>query len=144
VPVIPQVDEGANFIHGTDGNPLSDIAAKVGSTFVHNISLRRYYDENGDPLDKKTAGFVYRKVWEYSEAAAQLSREQDVDKNLSVEDFCAKRLEKDKEIKDERLRRVTASGIRMLAEISACNLDKLSLRYFWMEDDLPVSIFSPF
>jgi hypothetical protein len=116
-----------------------DIAAKVGSTFVHNISLRKYYDEKGKLLDKNTAGIVYQKVWEYSDAAVELSRNEDVDKNLSVEDFCEKRLAKDEDLKDEHLKRVAASGIRMLAEISACDLDKLSLRYYWMEEDLPVT-----
>jgi len=129
---------GANFIHGTDGNPLSDIAAKVGATFVHNISLRRYYDEKGKLLDKETAGVIYRKVWEYSDGAVNLSRQEDVDKNLSVEDYCQKRLAEDEDLTNEHLKQVAVSSIRMLAEIAACDLDKLSLRYYWMEEDLPV------
>ena len=34
---------------------------------------------------------------------------------------------------------LVASGMEMLAEIATCDLNKLSLKYFWMEDDLPVS-----
>lgn len=128
---------GANFIHGTDGNPLTDIAEKVGSTFVHNMSLRGYYDNKGEPLSSKAAGLVYQKVWEYNEAAVDYSRENEVESNKSMAEFCRKRLAKDTEVKDD-MKEIVGSGIEMLAGIAACDLDKLSLKYYWMEEDLPV------
>lgn len=131
-------DLGANFIHGTDRNPLTDIAKKVESTFVDSISLRRYYDRDGKALSDETSALIYRKVWEYSDAASDYSRENDVDKNESVEDFCKERLEKDKEVKGKAMKELVGDAMKMFANISACNLDKLSLKYFWMEDDLPV------
>ena len=131
---------GANFIHGTEGNPLSDIAEKVGSTLVHNISLRRYYDRVGKPLNSKTANFIYRKVWEYSDAASDYSRQNKVDPKLSVEDFCQEKLNKDKEIKNGEMKSLVGNAVDMLSGIAACDLDKLSLKYYWMEDDLPVPL----
>jgi hypothetical protein len=128
---------GANFIHGTDGNPLTDIAEKVGSTFVHNMSLRGYYDNKGEPLSSKAAGLVYQKVWEYNEAAVDYSRENEVESNKSMAEFCRNRLAKDKEVKDD-MKEIVGSGVEMLAGIAACDLDKLSLKYYWMEEDLPV------
>lgn len=129
---------GANFIHGTDDNPLSDIAEKVGSTLIHNISMRRYYDRTGRPLDSKTANFLYRKVWEYSDAASDYSRQEEVDPKLSVEDFCQDKLNRDKEIESGEMRSLVGNAVDMLSGIAACDLDKLSLKYYWMEDDLPV------
>jgi len=131
-------DLGANFIHGTNGNPLTDIAKKVGSTFIDSISPRRYYDRDGKALSEETSALIYRKVWEYSDAASDYARENDVDKNESVEDFFKERLEKDKEVKGKAMKELVDYAMKMLAGVSACDLDKLSLKYFWMEDDLPV------
>jgi hypothetical protein len=131
-------DLGANFIHGTDGNPLTDIAKKVGSTFVDSIYLRRFYDRDGEALSEEATALINRKIWEYSDAASDYSRENDVDKNESVEDFCKERLEEDQEVKGNTMKELVDSAMKMLAVIAACDLDKLSLKYFWMEDDLPV------
>src|SRR5277367_2149532 len=40
-------DVGANFIHGTTGNPIADIAERVGSTFVNPFVLRKFFDDDG-------------------------------------------------------------------------------------------------
>ena len=80
---------------------------------------------------------MYRKIWEYADAAAEYSRETEVDSAKSMEDFCQKRLAKDKEVKSD-MKSIVASGIEMLAGVAACDLDKLSLKYYWMEEDLPV------
>jgi hypothetical protein len=60
-----------------------------------------------------------------------------VESNKSMAEFCRKRLAKDKEVKDD-MKEIVGSGIEMLAGIAACDLDKLSLKYYWMEEDLPV------
>ena len=123
---------------------MTEIAEKVGSTMVHNISMRRYYDRSGTPLKTKTAEFIYRKVWEYSDAASDLSRETNVDPRLSVEDFCQEKLNHDREIKTGEMKSLVGNAIDMLSGVAACDLDKLSLKYYWMEDDLPVSSFVPY
>ena len=101
--------------------------------------MRRYYDRSGKPLNTKTASFIYRKVWEYSDAASDYSRENDVDPSVSVEDFCKEKLRKDKEIKTDEMKSLVGNAVDMLSGIAACDLNKLSLKYYWMEDDLPVS-----
>lgn len=105
---------------------------------VHNISMRRYYDRSGKPLKTKTAEFIYRKVWEYSFAASDFSRENDVDPRLNVEDFCQEKLNHDREIKTGEMKSLVGNAVDMLSGVAACDLDKLSLKYYWMEDDLPV------
>jgi hypothetical protein len=133
---------GANFIHGTNGNPLTDVAKKVNATFVYDLNLRKYYDSDGKPVDKQTSKVLFEKVWEYNEAASTYSRENTVDKDASVKQFCDERLKRDKDVKGDKMRELVESGIEMLSGIAACDLDKLSLKYYWMEDDLPVP--SPF
>ena len=131
-------DIGANFIHGTDQNPLSDIANEVKSTFVYSLSLRRYIDGDGNAVDPETMGLIFAKTWEYSAAASDYSRWNDVDKNESIDDFFQQRLREDKDLKDKKMKYVVGTGLELLSSITACDLDKLSLKYYWMEDDLPV------
>jgi len=40
-------------------------------------------------------------------------------------------------VKSDDIRRLVASGVEMLGGIAACDLDQLSLKYYWMEQDLP-------
>jgi hypothetical protein len=133
-------DVGANFIHGTEGNPLTGIAKAAGATLIQsrNFGLQRYYGADGEQTPSDDAALVYEKVWEYSDAAVEYSRDYKVDSKLSMEDFCHARLADDKEVKSDEIRRLVASGVEMLGGIAACDLDQLSLKYYWMEQDLPV------
>jgi len=117
---------------------LTDVAKKVNSTFVYDLNLRKYYDCDGKPVDKKTSKVLFEKVWEYNEAASTYSRENVVDKDANVKQFCDERLKNDKDVKGEKMRELVDSSIDMLSGIAACDLDKMSLKYYWMEDDLPV------
>ena len=131
-------DVGANFIHGTTGNPITDVAEKVGSTFVNPIALKKFFDDDGKAVSQETAALLDRKTWEYWEAASVYSRENEVDKDISVEDFCRNRLDNDQDVNDKATKAMFRSAIELIGGITACELDKLSLKYFWMEDDLPV------
>lgn len=110
----------------------------MGSTYVYNLAARRYYNDKGKPLNAETTQIIFRKVWEYADEASGYSRENNVDKDVSVREFCQKRVQEDTELEDGELREIVGSGVEMLSGFAACDLDKLSLKYFWMEDDLPV------
>ena len=128
---------GASFIHGTDGNPLTAIAEKVGATFAY-YSSQMYYDGNGNALETETSSRLYQKVWEYFEAAIDCSRENFVDKDRSVQDFFSKRLEEDETLENEYMRDLLGSALQLLAGFVGSDLDQLSLKYFWTTDELPV------
>lgn len=117
---------------------MAKIAKKVGSTFVEWTTFGNFFDKAGNALSERDAAFVYEKVFTYSGMASQYSREETIDKDVSVKDFCIEKLESDKEIKGDRIKGFIVSGLEMLQGIAACDIDKLSLKYFWMEDDLPV------
>lgn len=131
-------DVGANFIHGTNGNPIADIAEKVGSTLVNPFVLRKFFDADGKAVSQETAGLLDRKIWEYWAAASVYSRENEVDKDISLEDFCENRLNNDQDVNGKVTKALLRSSIELIGGISACELEKLSLKYFWMENDLPV------
>ena len=130
---------GANFIHGTEGNPITNIAEKVGSTFLNSLLLTKYFDDDGNAVSKEVAELLDPKFWEYWVAASVYSRDNDVDKDISLEDFVRNRLDNDKDANDNVMKAIFRSLVDLIGGISACKLDKLSLKYFWMENDLPVN-----
>ena len=97
-----------------------------------------FYDTHGKPVSRRDAEFVYEKVFKYSGMASECSRQETIDKNVSVKDFCMENIKKDKEVKGDYIKGLITAGLEMLGGIAACDVDKLSLKYFWMEDDLPV------
>ena len=131
---------GANFIHGTEGNPLADIAEEVASKYVYAFALRRFYDSRGKSADDDTKSFIFKKIMEYASGASTYSRENDVDKERSLGDYCEEQLYKDEEVHNEHTRQLIASGMKMLSGMAACDIEKLSLKYYWMEEDLPVAL----
>jgi hypothetical protein len=132
------IDSGPSFIYGTDGNPLAGIAEEVGSTCLSSSFLRKYYDAEGVALNDETAGLIYRKIWDYSEAASAYSRTNEVTSWTSAEDFFRKRIEDDPELKGKEMQDLFLPALQVLSGVAACELDVLSLKYYWMEDGVPV------
>ena len=89
-------------------------------------------------LNDETAKFIYHKIWNYSEAASAYSRRNEVTIGTSAEDFFRKRIEDDHELKGKEIQDLFRSALQVLSGIAACDLDKLSLKYYWMEDSVPV------
>lgn len=114
-----------------------DIAEKTGATLVRH-GYRTYFDNEGQLIDPQIQSVLYRKVWEYFNAAADYSRKNDVDKNRNVGDFYKGLLEEDQELKNNDMKYFVACALQVLVGYSACHLDKLSLKYLWAEDELPV------
>jgi monoamine oxidase len=127
----------------TYGNPLADIAEEVGSTFLPSSVLRRYCNGEGKVLDNETAQFIYCKIWDYSAAASAYSRSEDVASGRSAEDFFESCIGNNYELEGKEMRTLFHSGLHVVSGVSSCDLNKLSLKYYWMEDSAPVrSIFS--
>lgn len=61
--------QGPNFIHGTEGNPLMDVAEKTGATLAQYGS-QTYFDNDGKPIDTRAQTILYWKVWEYFDIAS--------------------------------------------------------------------------
>ena len=137
---------GASYIHGTDGNPLSQLATTVGATLVpsQDPDSRKYLDKFGNIIRLEDQRFVFKKIWEYSDAAVSYSRMETVDDRATVQEFLTKRIDEDQEITSDGIRDLIASGLEMFSDGSGCDLDKLSLKYYWTEDDLPVFLLIAF
>jgi len=121
---------------------LTQIANAVGATFTPRKSsdLRTYFDDNGVATGITNGPLIYKKVAEYSDAAVEFSREQNVNPAATARSFFEDRIKEDADLKSETMRRMVWNGVEMLSYSAACDLDKLSLKFYWTDDDLPVSL----
>jgi monoamine oxidase len=131
---------GASYIHGTEENPLTHIAKAVGATLIPRKSSdqRLYFDHDGVAAGSSDSRLIYRKISEYADAALEFSREHSIDKDTTVGSFFNQRIKEDVELTTDAIRRMVSSGVEMLSHSAGCDLDKLSLKYYWTDDDLPV------
>ena len=120
---------------------MTQIAKVVGATLIPRKSsdLRSYFDDNGVAAGATDAQLIYKKVTEYSDAALEFSREHDVHRDTTVGSFFNDCIKDDPDLKTETIRRMVSNGVEMLSHSAGCDLDKLSLKFYWTEDDLPVS-----
>ena len=70
------IDLGACWIHGTQGNPIVDLAKKARSTIVACGAVYSICDSDGVWLSRETARHYYEEVWEILEMAMDKSREE--------------------------------------------------------------------
>ena len=120
---------------------MTQLAKTVGATFIPRQSsdLRSYFDVDGNVTSAADAQLIYRKVSEYSDAALQFSREQDVNRDTTVGSFFEKLITADADLTTERIRSLVSGGVENLSHSAGCDLDKLSLKFYWTDDDLPVT-----
>ena len=121
---------------------MTQIANAVGATVIARKSsdLRTYFDDNGIAIGINNARLVYKKVSEYCDAALEFSREQKVHPAATVGSFFTDRIKEDADLKTETMQRMVSNGVELLSHSAACDLDKLSLKFYWTDDDLPVSL----
>ncbi|KAL2822820.1 flavin-containing amine oxidase [Aspergillus cavernicola] len=70
------LDVGASWIHGTQGNPIVDLAEKAEATTVGCGAVDSICDSNGVWLNQDTARGYYEEVWEILEMAMEKSRHE--------------------------------------------------------------------
>jgi translation elongation factor EF-Ts len=137
------ISVGASYIHGTEENPLAKLAEAVHSTLIprHRSDLRIYYDQEGKATTQHESKVIYEKVSQYSDEASLYSRRNVVDKSTSVGNFYDNCITSDPALSTESIRRMVASGLENLSHSAGCDLDQLSLKYYWTDDDLPVILY---
>ena len=119
---------------------MTQIAKAVGATFINRKSsdLRYYFDDNGVAAGATDARLIYKKVSGYSDAALEFSREHDVHRDITVGSFFDDCIKEDPDLKTETVRCLVSNGVEMLSHSAGCDLHKLSLKFYWTDDDLPV------
>lgn len=67
------IDLGASWIHGTQGNPIVELARNTESTTVACSAVESICNTNGVWFDRKKARQYYEEVWEILELAMKQS-----------------------------------------------------------------------
>jgi hypothetical protein len=136
------VDLGPNWIHGTDDNPIFEIA-KITDTQLHYWDERqRIVDVDGVALDSKEAEEYGSILWDNGliSQAFRYSRENTaiIDPKVSLMDFFVEKAEglfmdcEDQEA--ERKRRTLLKICDFWGSYVGSSTTKQSLKYFWLEE----------
>ncbi|OKL61598.1 hypothetical protein UA08_03159 [Talaromyces atroroseus] len=90
------VDLGANWIHGTEGNPIDQISRVSNTTTCEWDGRETIYDTSGKLLDEATTMKLAEWMWTTIDEGFEYStKKQDhIPPSMSLYDFCCQQLEK--------------------------------------------------
>ncbi|KAG9695476.1 FAD/NAD(P)-binding domain-containing protein, partial [Aureobasidium melanogenum] len=136
------VDLGPNWIHGTDDNPIFEIAKKTSTDLHYWDERQRILDTNGKPLSQDDAEEIGRILWEDGliSKAFKYSRENTaiIDPQTSLMDYFkqeAETLWKDLENEEQqRKRRTFLKVCEFWGSYVGSATTRQSLKYFWLEE----------
>ncbi|KAI4797807.1 FAD/NAD(P)-binding domain-containing protein, partial [Aureobasidium sp. EXF-8845] len=136
------VDLGPNWIHGTDDNPIFEIAKRTNTQLHYWDERQRIVDVDGVALDSKQAEEYGSILWENGliSQAFRYSRENtaSIDPKVSLMDFFVDKAEglfvdcEDQEA--ERKRRTLLKICDFWGSYVGSSTTKQSLKYFWLEE----------
>ncbi|THV48211.1 hypothetical protein BGAL_0261g00010 [Botrytis galanthina] len=133
LPSGPLVDLGANWLHGSDDQPLLDMA-KSTNTEVHTWAEKGiWFGEDGKPLADGDA--MMNEVWEIIHGAFKYSEEnsESIDPDKSLYDFIEEKL-LEKYPDDAEKRRVSIQFADIWGTFVGSSVKKQSLKFFWLEE----------
>ncbi|PTB68579.1 FAD/NAD(P)-binding domain-containing protein [Trichoderma citrinoviride] len=133
------VDMGPNWIHGTDDNPMLDLAKQTG-TAVGTWDLTSYvFNESGTLLPVQEGEVYATMVWDIIQDAFVYSNKSsaEIDANLSLLDFFKdKVVEKIPETEQDfqKKRETVLQMSEMWGTFVGSPVGRQSLRFFWLEE----------
>ncbi|KZF24139.1 FAD/NAD(P)-binding domain-containing protein [Xylona heveae TC161] len=142
------VDLGPNWIHGTDHNPILDLARET-KTALHSWGERQsLFDEEGNLVDDQRATHYSEVVWSIIADAFKYSNEHSatIEPSESLMDFFKQKtreavLERSADSKDsatlETLNQERETILRiakMWGAFVGSSIERQSLKYFWLEE----------
>lgn len=131
------VDLGPNWIHGTDGNPVMQLARTTGTVVVEPEERQLIFDSNGHRKSEEESLELGAEVWATVVDAFKYSNEHhpDIDSKTSLMDYfkqeLPRRFPKDKEKVGEMLKEASMWGFFVGEDI-----ERQSLRCFFLEECL--------
>jgi len=122
------VERGANWIEGSEDNPLVPLAAEAGARWVADVEEVRAFDHDGRELEAEELASADGAEAALIEEIAELAEDHEDDEDLSI--GAALRANDDDEDEDDTSpfqRRLRDLGIASLETDTAGSLDQLSL-----------------
>lgn len=128
------MDSGANWVHGTENNPIADIARRTG-TITHDIEERQaVIDSQGNRLDESLASELSETVWGIIVKAFRYSDEKsaEIDKSKSLMDYFREQVPKIE--KDPRKQSLILEQAHMWGAFVGDSLERQGLKFFFLEE----------
>ena len=101
---------GANWIHGTDKNPILDLAKETNTATCSVGEVSCTYDEDGHLMDPEKAGAISEMVWGTISDAFKYSNESSsIPADRSLKDYFVEKLD-EKDIDEEQKRLVVQAA----------------------------------
>lgn len=142
------VDLGPNWIHGTDDNPILDIAKQTNTTARNSDSSTWVYDHSGDLLPLEDGEKYSTMMWDIVQQAFEHSNtygaETHVDKSLL--DFVHEKLPDLVPGNDpdcDKKRAIVLRMAEMWGAFVGSPVSRQSLKYFWLEECIEGGDFPP-
>lgn len=126
---------GPNWIHGTDHNPILDIAKETATTTFHpEGDSAMVYDESGGLLEEQKAAKHSELVWGIIGSAFKYSNQE----STSISQECSLINYFQSSLKDKGLTGASSELVLQMARIwgdfIGDPIEKQSLKYLWLEE----------
>ncbi|KAJ4249346.1 hypothetical protein NW757_007925 [Fusarium falciforme] len=136
-------DIGPNWIHGTDDNPIFDLAKELNTATSNCDSVSCVFNESGELLSLKESEKYSDITWEIIEEAFEHSSSysQGIDSKQSLSDFFLQKLEEkvpntNPNYANERKRRIIMQMSETWGTYIGSSADRQSLKFLWLEECL--------
>lgn len=127
---------GPNWIHGTDHNPILDLARETNTIACSTGEGSLTYDEHGKLLEPEVANAASDVFWSIVADAFKYSNENDssfaIPPDRSLKDFFVDELEA-KQLGDAD-KKVVLQMAELWGAFIGDPIERQSLKYFWLEE----------
>ncbi|KAF2503265.1 FAD/NAD(P)-binding domain-containing protein [Lophium mytilinum] len=135
------VDLGPNWIHGTDDNPMLDLAKETGTVTNAWDGRQAYFDHLGHRVPDKVSAEVTELVWGVIEEAMQFSNAEakSIPSKESLMDFFREKVkdlfhEKNVDNKISKKGDMVLKMAEMWGAFIGSPIQKQSLKFLWLEE----------
>ncbi|KAH7358018.1 flavin-containing amine oxidoreductase [Plectosphaerella cucumerina] len=133
------VDLGPNWIHGTDDNPMLDLAKATGTATCSWDTNSGLFDEEGKLFTLEDGEAYSTQMWDIVQAAFKWSNQHwtTIPPEESLWDFFLRKVPEkvpDTEPDFERKRRIILQVAELWGAFVGSPVTRQSLRYFWLEE----------
>jgi hypothetical protein len=133
------VDVGANWIHGTQGNPILDLAKETKTTMGSWDTRSYMFDQSGKLLPLEESEKYAEIMWDIVQDAFKHSNRNcaDIPEDESLLDFFHRELKTripDTELDYEKTRETVLQVADMWGAFVGSPLSRQSLKFFWLEE----------
>ncbi|KAK3365658.1 hypothetical protein B0T24DRAFT_682743 [Lasiosphaeria ovina] len=135
------VDVGPNWVHGTTGNPMMDLARETDTPIDTWDTGSTVYDEDGELISSKDSEFFSTTMWNIIEDAFDYSNQHgaETDPSKALLDFFREQIPHkipDTEEDYEKKRRIMLQMATLWGNFVGSPVDRQSLKFFWLEECL--------